>query len=676
MERLYEKINKKIYDLNDSKFSKKKESDFLHEFVKKINPSSFESYFEIPLTESIISFILMTEEELDFDIVYNGIKAIEHLLIPIEEEYTKKKEQGLDEVISLFAARVNCKDYIKSEIPFDQREEFNYLKRICKKYFSNKNGDIDIKKCEDFAILISSISDDMKNLFEMFDKIFVLIRFREHYACEISKFEDGFLNILEKGINYANFIVDKKKTLRSNWRAICDELKTETNIYSDINSYACELFDKEKKDTNRKNKLINSYQILLTKLKRLEKEKIIDINNDLLSLSIDDDIKIELYKTILKHNLEEQEKEKDKYKSYTEDDFGKMRLEFSMFGFDFMHINEKDREVLLNSDIDKIISILKEIKKNNFDFITLKYNNIGSLLLYSEPEIFEKLRSYTLESIIDNEFIKNNEGILFKDSNIDIEPKYNILINNIDILKKEGLLYKIGDKNILLMDKADLLKNIALKKEYNIASDECVDYIYDSNNYDIIDEFIELEEHEFIKENPEYIDLESRNIVKRSIIAKMVGNNIVSKNNRLLSSIRTEGSIYPYDDELDDFMPDYTGYFVREDIINLLENVKRDNIVPINEECKDLIDKLDANFDTFSLAYEINDIVVSRNRIIRNLNAIYENKDKFNDITDEEILIGAVLYNKTKNIYYDDYLELITAVKSILIKDKSKVKEF
>ena len=104
---------------------------------------------------------------------------------------------------------------------------------------------------------------------------------------------------------------------------------------------------------------------------------------------------------------------------------------------------------------------------------------------------------------------------------------------------------------------------------------------------------------------------------------------VVNSDNSFIGSIITGNNFYVSDDKLDEFIVDYTDKYVDNNICN----------IDISDNDYGYLIKL-SNYEYDNMTYNINDKLISKNRLLRNIFVLKEN-DK-SDILFEAILLGSI----------------------------------
>lgn len=378
---------------------------------------------------------------------------------------------------------------------------------------------------------------------------------------------------------------------------------------SDIISYKNTLQKEYNRYKNKKSKYVDDQLTLLKNLKGLINNKsLINLDSNLINLASDEEVLYELYRVVSIYNMyyykfikSENEELQKHSTSYFEKIFYEYNLNFNNY--------DEETKKLISKKCD--LNFLEKILNTNYinDFI---YSDVGVAVLTSNNiEVLNNITNLINNGTISSKVVSTYPSILIDKNDInDVEPLYNKLQSIIEITKKANI--KINDDNFKYLfesNNEDLIRYFEFIDEYNL----------DVNNYYLlenidsihkIDDFIELGLHDFIINNLKY--LKYKNITKRIYICNMLNIDIFD-GDKIKSSITSGGNFYVDDEKLDDYIIDLSEHL----------NIKEGNY---ENDYLEIIKKLD-KYKINNNVYLIDDINLSRNRVIRNLK---NNSEKYN----------------------------------------------
>lgn len=413
---------------------------------------------------------------------------------------------------------------------------------------------------------------------------------------------------------------------------------------------------KNKRDfLKRKQNLINLYKQLKSYINTNDYIEYKDYFDDL-----EDDFKIFLYREMLLHNKSFYDKAQNDISMIDNN----IEAIFKINGFDFNNIGEENQNRLNNGNIDNIKQLLKVINTGPF-YISDNNSFFTDILLCSDINIFNYIKSLCYNEWIDTSFIHNNISILLSNeyqSYTEIPCLYERFCNNIYIfINKKFNIKNIRKSNpsLFLIDENILKQRLFLFKQYHVNFDkqDNIDYNFITNYdiFNIMDSFIELGLNDYVKNNIEMLSSDGYNIIKRIYISNIIGYNIWNENGKLNNSILT-GFMFPIsNDDLENYYINYTDYVIDNNITKYFGN---------NYGVSSIINILD-NYYLVDDNYLFDDIIISRNKVIRNISSI---SLKFENI-DSNILLMAIINN---SILDENQIETIKYEINKILSKKQK----
>lgn len=606
MEELINIIKILILCIDSYKFKYEDESEFVETFLKysKIDKDNIENYYSVRNTSFLKNLLIINK--------VNSYDEIDELLNPVQGE-----------IDDLIANDKFCNSFIEL---LDKIEKNNYNKigNYYESYQFNDNNMIklicEVKNNQIFKVFISFL--------------------RIKYKCFIIK----MLPYEEQNKKYKSIL---------NLLIKEDEYK-EINKYSyeASRNYLSELKKKKNNEIKRNKKLINTYVMIL---KDLNTDGIIEYKPYF--ENINEDLRGIFYKELLQHN--------EKYYKQISDNIDEFKnnIEKVLKKFN-INLSIEDKNKI--KDKKNIYNLLNIITKDPFNIFE-NNNYFIDILLFSNEIILNDIKNLIKLDIIDRDFVLNNLSILLTNENQSNTNKpclYETFKNNYRILQSKCNLKFIKKTNpdLFTIDTNILKDTLNEFIKYNINLDN-YDYGYfkDKNIFNTIDLFIELNMYSYIKDNLQFVYKQSEFIIKRIYISKLIHYPIWNVNNKLNDSI-LYGYRFPIkNNELDNYISNHTNLFLNQEIIKHFE--KKCN----NNYYQSLINKLDSKFLNED-NYKINDIIISRNKVIRNICSLDINLNYSN----EEIVINSIIYN---SILDKDQIEIIFSEIKKIFKEKTYKKE-
>lgn len=588
--------------------------------------SGFYEYLQLNLNNISLLHLLKNSSFVANLIIVNNILPYNEV-----DEIMYHMEDILDE---LPTDRISCIALI-GLLHFIKNNDIDKINKTTKKLQYKKT-----KELVDFMVYIDNI--------EVFNNLFTFLQIKD------------YCKIIEIGPDDLKF---------SYYKTLIQDIlsdKAYNNYYNEVilktKNYIRDLKKKKSDEININKKRLIIYKKLLSELSNNNLIKYQDYINEL-----DDEFKVIILSEILKHNQKYYLEINDKLNNFNNNISEILRLN----GFDFNKIDKFNQERLNNKfDINIINEVLSIINKEPF-YIKETEPFFTDILLCSSKNILNNIINLYKHEYLDIHFIHDNIGILLSDSNQSLtnyKCLYETLIKNINLYKSLNFNInnvKNSNPKMLLMDNNIINERLYLFKQYHINFDNQrnINYKYFTDDFifNIIDSFIELGEYDYIKDNIETIYNNSFNIVKRIYISNMINYNIWNDNNKLNNSI-ISGYLFPIkDNELDDYIINCTHYYMDKDIVNYFDNSSFNYSNIIN-----ILDNNYLNNDN----YLFDDIIISRNKVIRNISSI-SNKINIDEFNIKSILLNAIIYN---SILDTDQIEIIKEEINNLFSRKRKIK--
>ena len=323
------------------------------------------------------------------------------------------------------------------------------------------------------------------------------------------------------------------------------------------------------------------------------------------------------------------------------------------YRYNYQLLSDECKNGVATINIDKLDKDLAKLKSLN---ILLTYKNLSRVILEGLGNFDDRLKALIIKGYIDNTFINKNIDVLLSGS------QFNELCNNIDVLVKYNIdIGRLSNKNasVLLSDNNDLKSILSMYSLYNIEiNDNNISNVLDISNLDLLDSFIEEGCYEFIRKNANYLCCGGNELVKRIHINSLVGEESIV-NGKLDDSLQSQTAFFVPDCKLDEVWCNKTSQFQDKKIFDTLNSSKR---LYISEDVfnSDYIKKLDEKYLILG-NYNINGIIISRIKLLRNMEAL---KNVDSSLADK--IFNSMIYNSmltTDEIY---------ALKGILSDNKIK----
>lgn len=412
-------------------------------------------------------------------------------------------------------------------------------------------------------------------------------KFQEHFPCK--QFFETAINIITTA---------------------CEELKRKSNNY-----------EKNKKQNFE----------TLKKIKGFVKRKLEDqayqnnyIELDDLDYSIlDDELKKEFLIEVLNHNQKIVNQLSDQASKYVFPSYyllekllidRKINIHFSL---EFLQTNQDNIE-----NIKEMLDLIIEYK---WEFCFQNIALLEQILSSSNPLILKDVKQKLDEYTIDENFLENNLEVL--------STKYSIFVKNLKIWKKQR--FTITNYDCLLLEDLEDRINLASLYLQNDKRFDASTVLNEPKFFDYFDQYIEYGFHELVTQNISLATKENANVIKRITIADSIKMPIVN-NGKLIPSFLNEDSFLVPDAYLEDYLP--ATDFIEEKYTQALNCSN-------NLECdfnNNVVKEMDITFHENSYQYNIDEIIVSRLKVIRNLTTL---RKLFPDDDNKDLVFAAICYN-------------------------------
>ena len=291
---------------------------------------------------------------------------------------------------------------------------------------------------------------------------------------------------------------------------------------------------------------------------------------------------------------------------------------------------------------------LKKLSKSDFLYI----------ILNTDERIVSNIKMLISNNNMKKEFFMNNPGLFVSNLKVRMSgnrevPLYNNFMNNIDTL------FSLNNFDYMIRNNSDLflLSNDIIKTNLNLITEYGIDIYNDYNNkiykgdilteslyMDYVDELIEMGYYSYIKCHPEYIKENTKNMIIRLNIEDNIGGNIINEKGKFKSSITSGKNFYVPDSMLDNYRIHKVNENKEDIYFKLLDNSKR-NVISKDLLKLDIVKYFDSKYKISEYEYCIDDIIISRKKVLRNMQALINLKE--NDYN--HMLLSSIEYKAIMN---------------------------
>lgn len=682
MNNLVETIREKMDFLSQTEVPYEKERDFFEQFLREYNANNFETYQIVSNAAYFLAVLASSNINMDFEDLVEHIEVVEDFVnyldfdIFVYSSYLEKVSELND--LGLLEKIINREKL--GHVGSKTKKLYNAYMDICKRLFCVNEGE---RKVYDYKI-----NDAFNRLFLAFPnktKFESFIDFNMIGERLKSIIEETVIDGYEDAINDSMFddydrqlfgtkkfskFVEKEKS-----RIVNETLRefittADVNIFEDyeqMKKHYDRILKEAKEVVKTTNKKIKKLEELMYKLSYINPERLIKVDNGVYEFLFDDKIKYYYLLYSIEHNYNLQKKAEEKNIEFSNNSLNKLEILFSKYGFNFNEFNEEERESIINeTNVFHVENILNSIKYSELSFISEYASEFVKIIIFSKPEVIKFIDHLLKNKIIDKKFIFKNIDILCP------TRAFERLYNNINYLSSIGVnivnIFK-DDPGILLLDSEELIARTNILSEYNFKLDKEDVYNFDALNddkmLDLLDNYIELGLKDIILDNPKYLTSNGFDTIKRIMICNLIGVNPINKSNKIVGSVNTGNNFYVAPGKYDNFIIDYKHDYQNHKCVDVLNNNVR-NIISQSTKNRMFVKKLDELYMKDELTYVIEGVVISRNRVLRNLDVLIKHLF-YSDLDISDMVFQSILYNMINNVEPEVIEKIYNAIRLIEI---------
>ncbi len=679
IDKLVDAVKSYISYLENVDIDKIDEFHFLEQFLKVYNINDIESFSKVTHTSYLISTLIATDMKISFDDLLEAIDEIKEFIDEVEFDNSTYMEY-LYSLEKLYYLGIIDKIKSSSEVVKFNQEEME----VYKNYVSARQELFEFEN-EDGEMVYHPKID------ATFIKLFKILPSPDKYQCFLDldiaaamtnkSLDDIFDEALDAipldDYNVDRRIVDRivsKERKKIKTRILQNFFENDfgkqvKDSHDNLVKYYMSLRKQVKDEVSSINKRMRKLENFLYKISYIDKKSIIKIE-EYEEYLFDSEIKKLFIEFCLEHNIAAYRLVEEKNKEYKNNNLNKLEVLFTKYGFNFNNLFIEEQEAVIKiSESRNIEDVLAFIKYSDLVFLADYHKEFTKLIIAADIKIIKAIDCALKSKIIDKNFIVNNLDILYD------EDKYKNLSKNINLLTIRNVdLINITKKNprVLVVDNNLLTVIFEVLDEYNftLGTDNNYDILINGDLLDIIDNFIELGLYPILKENQKYLSKDSKDIVKRIIISNLIGFNYINSNNKLIGQVVSGNKFYVSPEKYDNYIVNEGNCYLNPICTKKLESNKR---FVISDEVKnsDIISKLDEFYQRSKLVYEINGVIISRNRVLRNLEVL---KD-MNGIDIIDILYQAIIYKMIPNISDEKLIEIYNSLKILDLQNNKTYKK-
>lgn len=666
IELLGKEISKVSTELSNTKIKNIDEQDFLNTFLQVFKVDNPKSYEQITRSSYLISLLIASGINIEFDKLISYLKDIEIFVdsIEVDEELYRKYLVVLQKLYDMnILDKIENREEIKK---FNSKEKYYYdsYKKLSKKIFTLEDDDentryyFEVDKA--FINMFNQLPDI--SLFESFLELDIVLEKAK------SLFNTKLEEVMYSELNFKIKQKDKDKLFNKIFKEMLKrfpDLKINQH-YKIIFDYHSKIRKQVKEDVSSVNKRLRKIEDFIFKLNYLNPDKIINLENYEEYL-FDPRIRYRFVDFCMAHNLELCKDLEEKNKEYQSNKITKLEVIFTKYGFNFNDLKEEEKNSIIDDvKVEDIESILAVLKYSELKFLTEYHKEFTNLIINSNIDRIKTIDCAIKNKIIDKQTLIRHLEILF------CESDYNNFKNNINLLTLKNIdLFNLLKTNpeVLFLNNNKLNEVFKILNEYRFELDNTNNYqiLIKNQLLDIIDNFIELGLYHTLKNNQKVLTEDGYDVVKRILICNLLDIDPVNSQNRLIGQVTSGNKFYVANNNLDNYIINSEGIYLNPLCVSTLNDNKR-NV--ISEETKDnyLIKQMDEVFKVDSLSYKINGVIISRNRVLKNFEVLKE----MEDLEPIDMLYQSVLYKTVGNIEEEKLIEIYNSLKKLNV-EKTKL---
>lgn len=394
-------------------------------------------------------------------------------------------------------------------------------------------------------------------------------------------------------------------------------------------------------------KQCRKYKRLLKRIKDIKDLPFIINVQDLDGLS--DETIYSLYRDVTVVNQNHYEVLIEKKKKLQLDCFKNNKSVLKNCGFDIGKIPESKLNFLLHyGNIKELTKIIPFLNNIDYNLIDIYSDNGLYILVNTNFDIVNRIYNLIVNNIINQKFIMENPRIFFNcDIVNNLQGCNDTLFMNTKNLEHNYNLKNSYANEVLLIDPNLLTNNINMLKKYHSFLNCSI--LKNTKLFDCLDLLIELGLSKVIETNQYTINENSYDDIKMVYVAKLLNNDYQN----LIDVLETKTFYIPFE-QLNDYIMNDVNEYLENDIREILDNNPR-NVIEDN-----YLKQFD-NYLKDNLTYDFNGILISKNKILRNLFCL-ENSNL--DYCYDDLLFSAIIYGSIL-----DY-EQIESIKDFIYKKR------
>ena len=653
--KIREELERRMTRIDSMKYPEEAKYEFFEEIASKMTKNPDLS--DLHHSDMIIALLAITNEDYPFNeitdviddiaeyIDYVDIKKLDNictLLVTIEN---LKNAHLLDDCLECIEKTVHNKDGESLEAYIFSFDKKSIDKKDAILEDLNNYITIGLDIFPDYNTLCR-VTSLLKNFDDIAQQVIKCINYNVNY--------DFLCSVKKKPKNIFEFFL--KESYKKNDKEYQNALSTLEieEILSKIRNYDAKLGDHRKHFKKKQNKIKSIYNEIIQFVASLDKGKIVEIPYELFSTLKDDSLANQIIEEALLNNrsvyfnLQNENRKKDQYDAI-EKLFYKYKINIEL-------LEETERNKLMQlGNYEALESILSRLANPNWEWLHPSHSLYTTILLHTNTAMIDFINKIIKQGTIPMSFFQMHPEILLDENiqvtdNEKVEGKYKLFSNNMKLLNRyESQLPSVvkNNMNLLLSSNEELLHNINLIQQYqiNLQSENAKIYGLEILNhpeyFDDVDSFIELGYKDIIIENPQLLRKNTKQTVTRLSIAEGINLETLKQENRFVGYITNGKNFYVKDESLQEYETYPVEKYVEDPNFEVLRTSQRNHIHENTMELG-IIAYLDEQFKISELEYQIQDVIISRMKVLRNIECLLQYKDDYDETS---IALSAIIYH-------------------------------
>lgn len=638
-------VNGELTRLGETEFSGISEVNYFLNYTQLINDILYKLKIEVDAFDVFVSCYRTYNHDNDFDSDYEFFNSNRELIEDII----------LNSTVIVGHFEEDQKTYITFDLhkdkfadsSFNDQKYLDVFDKVCRIYFWNRGNAFDYARGIGDFISPSSSLIGKKNLKKMAKKISkkainnsLIVKDLIENDCAVKKYGSTTIEKVPLKEQVENLI--SFKDIDKNFIITINRFIGNYDIIGDINNYFRSLGKQNNKFIASLHKDVDAINEFVYQIKNKKITLPLEIPKKMCDVISFDSVCC-IFENTLQINECYYNFLCDCEESIFQNSNSGFRLKLEECGYNCDLIDNSMVNFLCLYGCDETIEIIKFVKGLNYEMMDIYSPNGLYILVNTSMEIVSMIDKLYNLNVISLKFIKGNPDIFFdKDLLEKYDGKNSLFVNNYSLISKYDNVKNVD--NLLLYNTNNILSLINMLSHYDLDFNK--NLLLDVKNFNYVDILIEFGCLNVLKNNVLVINEKIETILKRIYVSKLMRLDYVH-NMEFCDFILTGKNFCVPDSKLDDFVINNVDDYMDKDMLNILNNCDRTNF--------DDVDKYDSYLIDDS-TYKFGDILISKNKFLRNCNCLLENGYVLNnDVLFNSLIYGSVMDYEQLN-YLKDYV--------------------